>query len=76
MPHIPDRGLEIYCMHHPTSDFPNLPKYDIGPKYLIVCMNNVKNPVHVDSLPIVRDLPDVFPGDRILATQKGSRVFD
>jgi hypothetical protein len=51
--YIPDRGLEIYCTHHSTSDFPNLPKYDIGPKYLIVCMSNVKNSVHVDSLPIV-----------------------
>ena len=61
--HIPGRGLEIYCTHHPTSDFSNLPKYDTGPKYLIVCMSNVKNPVHVDSLPIVRHFPDVFPGD-------------
>ena len=56
-------ALEIYCTHHPTSDFPNLPKYDIGPKYLIVCMSNVKNSVRVDSLPIVRDFPDVFPED-------------
>jgi hypothetical protein len=61
--HFLDRGLEIYCTHPPTSDFPNLPKYDIGPKYLIVCINNVKNPVHVDSLPIVQDFPDVFPED-------------
>jgi hypothetical protein len=48
-------------MHHPTSDFHNLPKYDIGPKYLIVCMSNVKNSVRDDFLPIVRDFPDVFP---------------
>ena len=61
--HIPDRGLEIYCTHHPTSDLPNFPMYDIGPKYLIVCMSNVKNPVCVDSLPIVREFPDVFPDD-------------
>jgi hypothetical protein len=46
--HILDRGLDIYCTHHPTSDFPNLPKYDIGPKCLIVCMSNVKKSVHVD----------------------------
>ena len=55
--HIPNRGLEIYCTHHPTSNFYNLPKYDIGPKYLIVCIRDVKNPVRVDSLPIVRDFP-------------------
>ena len=61
--HIPDRGLEIYCTHHLTSDLPNLPKYDIGPKYLIVCMSTVKNSVRVDSLPIVRDFPDVYPED-------------
>ena len=61
--HIPDRGLEIYCTHHPTSDLHNLPMHDIGPKYLIVCMSNVKNLVRVDSLPIVRDFPDVFPED-------------
>ena len=61
--HIPDKGLEIYCTHHPTFDFPNLPKYDIGLKYLIVCMSNVKNLVRIDSLPIVRDFPDVFPED-------------
>jgi hypothetical protein len=59
--HIPHRGLEIYRTHHPTSDFPNLPKYDIGPKYLTVCMRNVKNSVCFDCLPIVRDFPDVFP---------------
>ena len=61
--HIPDKGLEIYCTHHPTSDFSNLPMYDIGPKYLIVCMSKVKNPVRVDSLPIVREFLDVFPED-------------
>ena len=61
--HIPDRGLEIYYTHHRTSDFHNLPMNDNGPKYLIVCMSNVKNPVCVDSLPIVRNFPDVFPED-------------
>ena len=61
--HIPDRGLEIYCTHYPTSDFSNMPKYDICPKYLIVCMSNVKNLVRIDSLLIVRDFPNVFLED-------------
>jgi hypothetical protein len=26
--HIPGRGLEIYCTHHPTVDLHNLSMYD------------------------------------------------
>jgi hypothetical protein len=49
--HIPDRGLEIYYMHHPTSDLHNLTMYDDSPRYLVVCVSDVKKSVNVDSLP-------------------------
>ena len=50
-------------MHHPTFDLHNLSMYDGGPRYLVVCVSDVKNPVNVDSLPVVRDFPKVFPDD-------------
>jgi hypothetical protein len=37
--------------------------YDDGPRYLVVYLSDVKNSVYVDSLPIVRDFPEVFPDD-------------
>jgi hypothetical protein len=61
--HIPDRGLEIYCMHHPTFDLHNMSMYHDSPRYLVVCVNDVKKSVNVDSLPVVRDFPEVFPDD-------------
>jgi hypothetical protein len=61
--HIPDRGLEIYCTHHPTLDLHNLSMYDDGPRYLVVCVSDAKKSVNVDSLPVVRDFPEVFPDD-------------
>ena len=61
--HIPDWGLEIYCTHHPTFDLHNLSMYDDGPRYLVVCVSDVKNPVDVDSLPVVWDFPEVFLDD-------------
>jgi hypothetical protein len=37
--------------------------YDDDPRYLVVCVSDVKNPVNVDSLPVVQDFPEVFPND-------------
>jgi hypothetical protein len=37
--------------------------YDDCPRYLVVCVSNVKNLVNVDSLPIVQDFAEVFPND-------------
>jgi hypothetical protein len=61
--HIPDQGLEIYYMHHPTFDLHNLSMYDDGTRYLVVYVSDVKNPVNVDSLPVVREFPEVFLDD-------------
>ena len=37
--------------------------YDYGPRYLVVCVSDVKKSVNVDSLTVVRDFPEVFLDD-------------
>jgi hypothetical protein len=37
--------------------------YDDGPKYLVVCVSDIKKSVNVDSLPVVRDFPEGFLDD-------------
>jgi hypothetical protein len=61
--HVPDRDLEIYYTHHPTFDLHILSMYDGGPRYLVVCVSDVKNPANVDSVLVVRDFLEVFPND-------------
>ena len=61
--HIPDRGLEIYYTHHPTFDIHCLSMYDDSSRHMFVCVRIVKKSVNFDSLPIVRDFPEVFPDD-------------
>ena len=55
--------MEIYYTHHPTFDLHNLSMYDDGPRYLVVCVSDVKKLVNVDSLTVVQDFPEVFPDD-------------
>jgi hypothetical protein len=61
--HIPDRDIELYCTHHPTFDLHNLSVFDDGPRFMIVCVADVEKFVNIDSIPIVRDFPEVFPND-------------
>jgi hypothetical protein len=55
--------MEIYYTPYPTFDLPNLSMYDDDPRFLVAFINDDKNPVNNNSLPIVQDFPEVFPDD-------------
>jgi hypothetical protein len=60
---IPNRNLEVYCTHHPNSDLQNLYVFDDGPRFIILCIPDIKSPMNVNFVPIVYDFPEVFPRD-------------
>jgi hypothetical protein len=46
--HVPHRGLEVYCTHHSTFDLHKMSMYDDDPRYLVVCVSDVKKLVKVN----------------------------
>jgi hypothetical protein len=61
--HILDGDLEICFMHNPTFHLQNLFVLDDGPRFLIVFMTDLKNPMDIDPLLIVWDFLGVFHDD-------------
>jgi hypothetical protein len=56
---VPERGYEVYYSHHPTFDEDNLAEYDDGPRFIILCLESSKVIHDIDSIPIVRNYPEV-----------------
>jgi hypothetical protein len=69
-------NLEVYCTHHPNFDLQNLSVFDDGPRFMILCIADIKSPMNVNYIPKVCDFPEVFPKELNPYHWKGSRILD